>query len=585
MASGADAAAAQRKNSARRTASGAHAHARAATRAKTHGLSRPSLRLEDRAQRREVEARERRLVGCGRVRARAARRARPPRARAAPARDALDAQRRAHPAVIGDLQRDPLRRRRARSASAASSAARRSLDLWPSAARRARAARPGSGARARPSRAWDRRRQPGGVLVAQALDLAVLVAQRTQRARRRPCTCAVVRSFGLALQVQRSCTRRAAAPRRKRTRHVDRERFEREPRVPAAGGVRARAHIKSRAEYDALYRRSIDDPEGFWAEQAEALHWFTPPKHVLEWKRAVREVVRRRQDQPRVQLPRPPPDERDAQQGRDHLGGRARRRARAHLPRSCTARSAAAPTRSRRSASRAGDRVGIYMGMVPEAAIAMLACARIGAVHSVVFGGFAADAVRDRMNDAQAKCVITQDGAFRRGAALAAQAAGRQGARAVPERRARDRAAARRQPDRDEARPRPRLARADERRVGQARGAPRSTPSTRCSSSIRRARPASPRACCTRPRGYMLGTYLTTKYVFDLQARGRLLVHGRRRLGHRPQLWETRATTARRAGAAGCLFNRPADRSDDFTNFTSKLGLTYSTHRRAHVYT
>src|SRR5262249_47462418 len=64
---------------------------------------------------------------------------------------------------------------------------------------------------------------------------------------------------------------------------------------------------------------------------------------------------------------------------------------------------------------RKGDRVGIYMGMVPEAAIAMLACARIGAVHSVVFGGFAADAVRDRMNDAQAKCVITQDGAFRRG--------------------------------------------------------------------------------------------------------------------------------------------------------------------------
>jgi acetyl-CoA synthetase len=57
------------------------------------------------------------------------------------------------------------------------------------------------------------------------------------------------------------------------------------------------------------------------------------------------------------------------------------------------------------------------MGMVPEAVIAMLACARIGAVHSVVFGGFAADAVRDRMNDAKAKCVITQDGAFRRGSA------------------------------------------------------------------------------------------------------------------------------------------------------------------------
>jgi acetyl-CoA synthetase len=62
-----------------------------------------------------------------------------------------------------------------------------------------------------------------------------------------------------------------------------------------------------------------------------------------------------------------------------------------------------------------GDRVAIYMGMVPEAAVAMLACARLGAVHTVVFGGFAADALRDRIQDSQAKLVITQDGAYRRG--------------------------------------------------------------------------------------------------------------------------------------------------------------------------
>jgi acetyl-CoA synthetase len=64
---------------------------------------------------------------------------------------------------------------------------------------------------------------------------------------------------------------------------------------------------------------------------------------------------------------------------------------------------------------RKGDRVGIYLGMVPELPIAMLACARIGAVHSVVFGGFAADALRDRMNDAQAKVLVTADGGYRRG--------------------------------------------------------------------------------------------------------------------------------------------------------------------------
>ena len=62
-----------------------------------------------------------------------------------------------------------------------------------------------------------------------------------------------------------------------------------------------------------------------------------------------------------------------------------------------------------------GDRVAIYMPMIPEAVFAMLACARIGAIHTVIFGGFSADALRDRINDAQAKLLITADGGFRRG--------------------------------------------------------------------------------------------------------------------------------------------------------------------------
>jgi acetyl-CoA synthetase len=65
-----------------------------------------------------------------------------------------------------------------------------------------------------------------------------------------------------------------------------------------------------------------------------------------------------------------------------------------------------------------GDRVAIYMGMIPELPIAMLACARIGAPHSVVFGGFSSDALVDRINDAEAKVVITQDGAWRRGSVV-----------------------------------------------------------------------------------------------------------------------------------------------------------------------
>ena len=61
---------------------------------------------------------------------------------------------------------------------------------------------------------------------------------------------------------------------------------------------------------------------------------------------------------------------------------------------------------------RKGDRVAIYLGMVPELPVAMLACARIGAAHSVVFGGFCAEALKDRINDAEAKVLITADGAL-----------------------------------------------------------------------------------------------------------------------------------------------------------------------------
>ena len=75
-----------------------------------------------------------------------------------------------------------------------------------------------------------------------------------------------------------------------------------------------------------------------------------------------------------------------------------------------------------------GDRVAIYLPMMPELPIAMLACARIGAIHSVVFGGFSAESLRDRINDAQAKVLITADGGFRRGQIDPAEEDGGQGA-------------------------------------------------------------------------------------------------------------------------------------------------------------
>ena len=82
----------------------------------------------------------------------------------------------------------------------------------------------------------------------------------------------------------------------------------------------------------------------------------------------------------------------------------------------------------------AGDRVAIYLPMIPEAVVAMLACARIGAPHTVVFGGFSADALATRILDCGVEVVITADGGYRRGAAVGAQAGGRQGPGALPRR-------------------------------------------------------------------------------------------------------------------------------------------------------
>ncbi|MEX1362380.1 MAG: acetate--CoA ligase [Nannocystaceae bacterium] len=181
---------------------------------------------------------------------------------------------------------------------------------------------------------------------------------------------------------------------------------------PAAFAQAAR--VGSLDQYRELYRRSLADPEGFWAEQAAQLHWFSTPTKIRQWD---------------------PPFAKWFEDGTTNLAyncldrhvteGRGDKAALIWEgePGETLTLSYAELTREVKRLSSAllragvaeGDRVVIYMGMVPEAAIAMLACARIGAVHSVIFGGFAADAVRDRILDAGATTVITQDGSWRRG--------------------------------------------------------------------------------------------------------------------------------------------------------------------------
>ncbi len=163
-----------------------------------------------------------------------------------------------------------------------------------------------------------------------------------------------------------------------------------------------------------LYAAADQDQEAFWADQARALEWMAPWTRVLDWQ---------------------PPHAQWFVGGKlnvsancldRHVSGGRRNKAaiiwegepgdRRVLTYWDLAREVNRAANALKSLGlKKGDRVAIYLPMIPEAAIAMLACTRIGAVHSVVFGGFSAESLRDRINDAEAVAVITSDGGYRRG--------------------------------------------------------------------------------------------------------------------------------------------------------------------------
>ncbi len=164
-----------------------------------------------------------------------------------------------------------------------------------------------------------------------------------------------------------------------------------------------------------IYARAAEDPERFWADMAGAVDWFKPWETVLEWKApsakwfvgGTTNVCYNCVD-------------RHLKTWRKNKAAIIWEGEQIHARRVITYqelyrevnRCAAA---LKRLGVQRGDRVAIYMGMIPELAIAMLACARIGAPHTVVFGGFSPDALQDRINDSGAKVLITADGAWRRG--------------------------------------------------------------------------------------------------------------------------------------------------------------------------
>ncbi len=184
---------------------------------------------------------------------------------------------------------------------------------------------------------------------------------------------------------------------------------------PPSESFREQAHLKSLEEYETLYKESIENPEAFWAKQAEELHWFkrwdrvlnddNPPfykwfeggttniayncldRHLDSWRKNKAAIVWEGE----------PGDIRILTYQELHR------------------QVCRCANMLRKLGVEKGSMVTLYMPMVPELAIAMLACARIGAVHSIIFGGFSANAIVDRVHDSQSEVIITADGGWRRG--------------------------------------------------------------------------------------------------------------------------------------------------------------------------
>jgi len=179
---------------------------------------------------------------------------------------------------------------------------------------------------------------------------------------------------------------------------------------PPPPAFTAQAHVRD----DSPYRRARADREGYWADWARQLEWMRPWDRVLEWTPPHAKWFVGGKLNASVNCL-----DRQVRAGkRDKVAliwegepGEVRRLTYGDLLRDvCRCANALKSLGVKK-----GDRVAIYMPMVPEVAVAMLACARLGAVHTVVFGGFSSESLRDRINDAQARVLITADGGYRRG--------------------------------------------------------------------------------------------------------------------------------------------------------------------------
>jgi acetyl-CoA synthetase len=190
---------------------------------------------------------------------------------------------------------------------------------------------------------------------------------------------------------------------------------------PPPPALAAKAHIKSLAQYEEMYKRSIEEPEGFWLEQAASLHWFKKPTVARKytWNTDKRIIKHTWFEDGELNVSYNCLDR--------HLGTPRENKAALiwqgdEIDEDKTVTYKELHKEVCKLANvlkgmgvKKGDRVCIYLGMVLELPVAMLACTRIGAIHSIVFGGFSADSLRDRINDSACKILITSNSSMRAG--------------------------------------------------------------------------------------------------------------------------------------------------------------------------
>src|SRR3989339_1341750 len=177
-----------------------------------------------------------------------------------------------------------------------------------------------------------------------------------------------------------------------------------------------KSYIKSEEQYEKIYQESIKDPPAFWAKKAEELHWFKKWDSVFKWDKENAKFTWFKGGKINVSYNCL---DRHLKTNGNKVAiiwqGESDEDVKKYTYKELHKEVCRVANVLKKKGIKKGDRVCIYLPMIPELAVTMLACTRIGAIHSIVFGGFSAESLKDRILDSECKMLITADGSFRAG--------------------------------------------------------------------------------------------------------------------------------------------------------------------------